>query len=61
MATLSSPATRAGASLDDMKQSVTNQLAPKYEAGMSRYPVGRHREGLGTNVEAVYNKVVKKG
>jgi glyoxylase-like metal-dependent hydrolase (beta-lactamase superfamily II) len=51
----------AGASLDDLKQSVANQLAPKYEAGMSRYPVGQYRDRVGVNIEAVYNKTVKKG
>jgi cyclase len=51
----------AGASLDDLKQSVANQLAPKYEAGMSKYPVGQYRDRVGVNIEAVYNKTVKKG
>ena len=51
----------AGASLDDMKTSVANALAPKYEAGMSRYPVGRYRDRVSVNIEAVYLKVVKKG
>jgi len=54
-------AAAAGASLDDIKQSVANQLASKYEAGMSRYPVGRYRDRVGVNIEAVYNKTVKKG
>ena len=54
-------AAAGGASLDDMKQSVANQLAPKYEAGMSKYPVGRYRDRVGVNIEAVYNKSVKKG
>jgi hypothetical protein len=44
-----------------MKQSVANQLAPKYEAGMSKYPLGRYRDRVGVNIEAVYNKSVKKG
>ena len=51
----------AGASLDDLKQSVANQLAPKYEAGMSKYPVGQYRDRVGVNIEHVYNKTVKKG
>jgi hypothetical protein len=51
----------AGASLNDLKQSVANQLASKYEAGMSKYPVGRYRHRVATNIEAVYNKSVKKG
>jgi len=51
----------AGASLDDMKRDVGNQLAGKYEAGFSKYTVGRYRDRVGSNVEAVYNKAVKKG
>jgi hypothetical protein len=54
-------AAAGGASLDDMKQSVANQLAPKYEAGMSKYPLGRYRDRVGVNIEAVYLKTVKKG
>jgi cyclase len=49
-----------GASLDQMKSAVADQLAPKYEKGMSRYPVGQYRDRIGLNVEMVYNKVVKK-
>jgi cyclase len=51
----------AGATLDEMKSKVGDQLAPKYEKGMSRYPVGQYRDRVGVNVEQVYNKVVKKG
>ena len=51
----------ANASLDDMKNAVGNQLAAKYEAGFSKYPVGRYRDRVGTNIEAVYRKVLKKG
>ena len=51
----------AGASLDDMKRDVGNQLAGKYEAGFSKYPLGRYRDRVGTNIEAVYHKVIKKG
>jgi glyoxylase-like metal-dependent hydrolase (beta-lactamase superfamily II) len=54
-------ASAAGASLDDMKRDVGNQLAAKYEAGFSKYPLGRYRDRVGTNIEAVYRKVVKKG
>jgi hypothetical protein len=50
-----------GASLDDLKKTVGNQLAPKYEAGMSKYPVGQYRDRVGVNIEHVYNKLVKKG
>jgi cyclase len=49
-----------GAGLDEMKTKIGDQLAPKYEAGFSKYPLGRYRDRVGTNVEAVYNKVVKK-
>ena len=49
-----------GASLDEMKTKVGDQLASKYEAGMSKYPVGQYRERISINVEAVYNKVIKK-
>ena len=44
-----------------MKKTVADQLAPKYEQGMSRYPVGQYRDRVGVNIEAVYLKVVKKG
>src|SRR5262245_9787134 len=50
-----------GASLDDMKKAVGDQLAPKYERGMSKYPVGQYRDRVGLNVEMVYQKTVKKG
>ena len=49
-----------GASLDEMKKGVGDQLAPKYERGMSKYPLGQYRDRVGTNVEMVYRKVVKK-
>jgi len=49
-----------GATLDEMKTKVGDQLAAKYEAGFSKYPLGRYRDRVGTNVEAVYLKVVKK-
>src|SRR5205814_304486 len=42
------------------KAKVGDQLATKYEAGFSKYPLGRYRDRVGTNVEAVYQKVVKK-
>lgn len=50
-----------GASLDEMKQGVGDQLAAKYEQGMSKHPLGRYRDRVGTNVEMVYKKVVQKG
>jgi hypothetical protein len=49
-----------GATLEEMKGKVGDQLAPKYESGFSKYPLGRYRDRVGTNVEAVYQKVVKK-
>jgi len=49
-----------GASLDDMKKTISDQLAPKYERPMSKYPLGQYRDRVGVNVEAVYRKVVKK-
>jgi glyoxylase-like metal-dependent hydrolase (beta-lactamase superfamily II) len=52
--------TADGATLDEMKTKVSDQLAPKYESGFSKYTLGRYRDRVGTNVEAVYQKVVKK-
>ncbi len=49
-----------GATLDEMKKTVADQLAPKYERGMSKYPLGQYRDRVGLNVEMVYQKVVKK-
>jgi glyoxylase-like metal-dependent hydrolase (beta-lactamase superfamily II) len=49
-----------GASLDDMKKVVGDQLAATYEQGMSKYPLGRYRDRIGQNIETVYQKVVKK-
>ena len=49
-----------GASLDDMKKTIGDQLAPKYEKGMSKYPVGQYRDRVGANIELVCQKVVKK-
>jgi glyoxylase-like metal-dependent hydrolase (beta-lactamase superfamily II) len=50
-----------GASLDEIKKAVGDQLASTYEQGMSKYPLGRYRDRVGQNVEIVYQKVVKKG
>jgi len=50
-----------GATLDEMKKTIGDQLAPKYESGMSKYPLGQYRDRVGLNVEMVYQKVVKKG
>lgn len=49
-----------GASLDEMKQKLGDQLASKYEQGMSKYPLGQYRARVDTNIEAVYQKVLKK-
>jgi glyoxylase-like metal-dependent hydrolase (beta-lactamase superfamily II) len=54
-------ASAQGATVDDMKKTIGDQLAPKYEQGMSKYPLGRYRDRVGQNVEIVYLKVVKKG
>jgi glyoxylase-like metal-dependent hydrolase (beta-lactamase superfamily II) len=53
-------AAAGGATLDEMKTKVADQLAPKYEKGMSRYPVGQFRDRIGLNVEMVHKKVVAK-
>lgn len=50
-----------GATLDEMKKTIPDQLAPRYERGMSKYPLGQYRDRVGTNIEMVYQKVVKKG
>jgi cyclase len=49
-----------GASLDEIKAKLPDQLAGKYEAGMSKYPVGRFRDRIGVNIEQAYQKTVKK-
>ena len=49
-----------GATLDEMKTKVADQLAPKYERGMSKYPLGRYRDRIGQNIEMVHKKVVAK-
>ena len=50
----------AGASLEEMTPTVADQLAPTYEPDMSKYPLGQYRDRIGTNIEAVYHKVVHK-
>jgi glyoxylase-like metal-dependent hydrolase (beta-lactamase superfamily II) len=49
-----------GASLDEMKTKIAEQLAPKYEQGMSKYPLGRYRASIPINIEMVHKKVVTK-
>src|SRR4030095_14894991 len=39
-----------GATLAEMQTKIGDQLAGKYEAGMSKYPVGRYRDRVGQNV-----------
>jgi len=50
-----------GASLDEMKRVIPDRLAPTYEQGMSKYPLGQYRDRIGLNIEMVYQKAVKKG
>lgn len=54
-------AAAAGASLEELTPTVANQLAPKYEQGMTKYPTGQYRDRVPMNIEAVYRKVVQKG
>jgi glyoxylase-like metal-dependent hydrolase (beta-lactamase superfamily II) len=49
-----------GATLPEMQGKIGDQLAPKYEAGMSKHQLGRYRDRIGQNVEMVHKKVVKK-
>ena len=51
----------AGMPLEDMKKQIGEALAPKYEKGMSKYPLGQYRDRVGVNVEHVYGKIAKKG
>src|SRR5262245_26033942 len=50
-----------GGSLEEMKKTIPDQLAPHYERGMSKYPLGQYRDRVGLNIEMVYQKVVRKG
>ena len=47
-----------GATLAEMQKTVAEQLAPQYEQGMSKYPLGRYRDRIDTTIEIVYRKVV---
>jgi len=49
-----------GATLAEMQTKIGDELAGKYEAGMSKHPVGRYRDRVGQNVEMVYKKVIQK-
>jgi glyoxylase-like metal-dependent hydrolase (beta-lactamase superfamily II) len=53
-------AAAGGATLAEMQTKVGDELATKYEAGMSKYPIGRYRDRVGQNVEMIYKKVVQK-
>jgi hypothetical protein len=45
--------------LDELKKTIGDALAPKYEAGMSKYPLGRYRDRVGVNVEHVHARLAK--
>jgi cyclase len=49
-----------GGTLDEMQKVIPDQLAPKYERRMSKYPLGRYRDRVGQNIEMVHKKVVQK-
>src|SRR4029077_11395287 len=53
-------ASAEGATLAEMQSKIGDQLAAKYEAGMSKYPLGRYRDRIGQNVEIIHKKVVQK-
>ena len=53
-------AAAAGASADEIKKALPDVLAPKYEKGMSKYPLGQYRDRVGLNIDMVYAKAVKK-
>jgi glyoxylase-like metal-dependent hydrolase (beta-lactamase superfamily II) len=53
-------AAKDGASLEEMKKTLADRLAPKYERQMSKHPLGQYRERIGVNIEMVYRKVVQK-
>jgi cyclase len=38
-----------GASLEEMQKGVAEPLAPQYERGMSKYPLGQYRDRVGLN------------
>lgn len=50
-------AAAAGARLEDMQRTIADQLAPRYERGMSKYPLGQYRDRIGLSIEVVYKKV----
>lgn len=52
-------AAEAGASLEEMKRHLPDQLATRYEGGMSKYPMGRFRERVELNIEMTYRKLIQ--
>jgi hypothetical protein len=50
-----------GGSLEEMKTTIPDQLASRYEPGMSKYLLGQYRARVGLNFKIAYQKVVKKG
>ena len=53
-------ASAEGASLEEMKKVLPDLLAPRYEQGMSKHPLGRYRDRIGLNVEMAYRKITGK-
>jgi cyclase len=49
-----------GGTLEEMQKVIPDQLAAKYERGMSKYPLGRYRDRVGGNIEMVHKKVIQK-
>ena len=49
-----------GASLDEMKRTLPDRLAGKYEQGMSKHPLGQYRDRIGLNIEMTYRKVIRR-
>lgn len=49
-----------GASVDEMKRTLPEQLGAKYEKGMSKYPMGQFRERIALNIEMTYRKTILK-
>jgi glyoxylase-like metal-dependent hydrolase (beta-lactamase superfamily II) len=49
-----------GATLDEIKAALPDQLAPTYERAMSKYPLGQYRDRIGLNIDMVYRKVVRR-
>ncbi|HEX7811568.1 MAG TPA: MBL fold metallo-hydrolase [Burkholderiales bacterium] len=47
----------AGASLEEAKKTLPEQLAGKYEKGMSKYTLGQYRDRIGGNIEVAWRKV----